>query len=93
MLKVVLWVAGGIAVLLRLLLYAEVRGRIYYRRKKPTSSAPGNACLEVQQLLEPSKKYVVQIKKDERREQQEAGDLPLEERGRDFRAGNPQDKF
>lgn len=83
MLKVILWVAGGIAVLLlldRLLLYAERRGWIYYRRKKPSSSALSNACLEVQQLLEPSKKYVVQIKKDENRDQQNAGDLlPREE--------------
>lgn len=82
MLKVILWMAGGIAVLLlldRLLLYAERRGWIYYRKKKPSSSALSNACLEVQQLLEPSKKYIVQIKNDERRNQQEAGDLPLEE--------------
>lgn len=82
MLKVILWMAGGIAVLLlldRLLLYAERRGWIYYRKKKPSSSALSHACLEVQQLLEPSKKYIVQIKNDERRNQQEAGDLPLEE--------------
>lgn len=82
MLKVILWMAGGIAVLLlldRLLLYAERRGWIYYRKKKPSSSALSNACLEVQQLLEPSKKYIVQIKNDERRNQQEAGDLPPEE--------------
>ncbi|RFT16613.1 MAG: hypothetical protein OP8BY_1226 [Candidatus Saccharicenans subterraneus] len=79
MLKVIIWMGCGIAVLLlldRLFLYMEGRGWIYYRKKKPSSSALSNACLEVQQLLEPSKKYVVQIKKDERRDQQEAGDLP-----------------
>lgn len=84
MLKVIIWIACGIAVLLlldRLFLYMEGRGWIYYRKKKPSSSALSNACLEVQQLLEPSKKYVVQIKKDERRDQQEAGDLPPEEQG------------
>lgn len=81
-LKTLLWiglVAGLLLGLDRLLLYMEGRGWIYYRRKKPSSSALSNACLEVQQLLEPSKKYVVQIKKDERRDQQEAGDLPPEE--------------
>lgn len=84
MLKVIIWIACGIAVSLlldRLFLYMEGRGWIYYRKKKPSSSALSNACLEVQQLLEPSKKYVVQIKKDERRDQQEAGDLPPEEQG------------
>ncbi|MCR4410440.1 MAG: hypothetical protein QHH43_09395 [Candidatus Saccharicenans sp.] len=83
-LKTLLWiglVAGLLLGLDRLLLYMEGRGWIYYRRKKPSSSALSNACLEVQQLLEPSKKYVVQIKKDERRDQQEAGDLPPEEQG------------
>lgn len=84
MLKVIIWIACGIAVLLlldRLFLYMEGRGWIYYRRKKPSSSALSNACLEVQQLLEPSKKYVMQVKKDERRNQQEAGDLPPGEKG------------
>jgi len=54
----------------------QKRGWIYYRKKKPSSSALSNACLEVQQLLEPSKKYVVEVKKDEKKQQAEAGDLP-----------------
>lgn len=81
-LKTLFWIGLAAGLLLgldRLLLYAEGRGWIYYRKKKPSSSALSNACLEVQQLLEPSKKYVVQIKKDERRDRQEAGDLPPEE--------------
>ncbi len=71
-------IAGLLFGLDRCLLFMEGRGWIYYRKKKPSSSALSNACLEVQKLLEPSKKYVVQIKKDEKREQQEAGDLPPE---------------
>ncbi|MCX8159565.1 MAG: hypothetical protein N3G18_01360, partial [Candidatus Saccharicenans sp.] len=74
--KLIFWVAGGLAVSIlldRFLLYLENRGWIYYRRKKPSSSALSNACLEVQQLLEPSKKYVIRIQKEDRKEQQEAG--------------------
>ena len=79
MLKIFLWlllVAVAVFALDRLLLYMEKRGWIYYRKKKPSSSALSNACLEIQQLLEPSKKYVVEIKKDEKKQQAEAGDLP-----------------
>ncbi|MDI6697424.1 MAG: hypothetical protein QME85_00610 [Candidatus Saccharicenans sp.] len=77
-LKLLVWlaiIAVAIFGLDRLLLAMESRGWIYYRRKKPGSSALGRACLEVQRLLEPSKKYVIQIK-EERKEQQQAGDLP-----------------
>jgi len=79
MLKIFLWlllVAVAVFALDRLLLYMEKRGWIYYRKKKPSSSALSNACLEIQQLLEPSKKYVVEVKKDEKKQQAEAGDLP-----------------
>ena len=67
-------VAAAIFAFDRLFLYMEKRGWIYYRKKKPSSSALSNACLEVQQLLEPSKKYVVEVKKDEKKQQAEAGD-------------------
>ncbi|MDY0232101.1 MAG: hypothetical protein RBR88_06430 [Candidatus Saccharicenans sp.] len=80
-LKLLFWlvfITGLLFGLDRWLLFMEGRGWIYYRKKKPNSSALSNACLEVQKLLEPSKKYVVQIKKDEKRDQQKAGDLPNE---------------
>lgn len=69
-------IAGLIFVLNRFLLYMESRGWIYYRKKKPGSGALSSACIEIQQMLEPSKKYVVQVRKNEKRTQQEAGDLP-----------------
>jgi len=81
MLKIFIWLlllAAAIFACDRLFLYMEKRGWIYYRKKKPSSSALSNACLEVQQLLEPSKKYVVEVKKDEKKQQAEAGDLPPE---------------
>jgi hypothetical protein len=79
MMKVTLWLAG-IAVLLlgldRLLLRMESRGWIYYRKKKPNPAALGGACLEVQQLLEPSRTYVIEVMKEEKKEQAESGDPP-----------------
>jgi len=62
--KIFLWIAGaGIVFFLldRILLKMESRGWIYYRRKKPTRSSLGNAFLEIQSILEPSKKVLVEI--------------------------------
>jgi len=52
----------------------EARGWIYYRRKKPSVTALGNAFLEIQSLLEPSKKAMVEIQKEDKKEQQESGE-------------------
>lgn len=49
----------------RLLLWAEARGWIYYRKKRGTGSRLGSAFLEVQSLLEPDKRHVAQIRKDQ----------------------------
>jgi len=81
MLRLMFWLAAIIGFLFaldRLFLYLESRGWIYYRKKKPSPGSVGNAFLEIQQFLEPSKKYVVQIKKEEKRDQQGSGDLPPE---------------
>lgn len=75
--KLILWIAaaGAALVLLdRLLLRMEARGWIYYRRKKPSATALGNAFLEIQSLLEPSKKTTVEIRKEDKKEQQESGE-------------------
>ena len=45
----------------RLALWAENRGWILYR-KAGKSSTLGNALLEVHQLLEPSKKHVLEVR-------------------------------
>lgn len=78
MFKIAFWVllvGGSLFALDRLFLFMESRGWIYYRRRKPGSSALSNACLEVQQLLEPSKKHIVQIKKEQKVEAKESGSL------------------
>jgi hypothetical protein len=72
-----LWIAAaGIVFFLldRILLKMESRGWIYYRRKKPAGSSLGNAFLEIQSILEPSKKALVEIKKEEKKEQADSGD-------------------
>jgi len=75
--KIFLWIAGaGIVLFLldRILLKMESRGWIYYRRKKPNRSSLGNAFLEIQSFLEPSKKTLVEIKKEDKKEQADSGD-------------------
>jgi hypothetical protein len=77
-LRIFLWLALIVGLLFafdRLLLYMERRGCIYYRKKKSSPGSVGNAFLEIQKFLEPSKKYVLQIRKEEKREQEETGNL------------------
>jgi hypothetical protein len=77
--KIIFWIAAaGIVLFLldRFLLKMESRGWIYYRRKKPAQSSLGNAFLEIQSFLEPSKKELVEIKKEEKKEQADSGDPP-----------------
>ena len=60
----------------RLALWAEDRGWIYYMRRKPTTSALGNAFLEVQSLLEPEKKHLIAVQTAEDVEEDDQGDPP-----------------
>jgi hypothetical protein len=59
-----LLVVGGVVaagtLLDRLLLFAEQRGWIYWRRRKPSASAAGNALLSVQAIFEPDRAHVVE---------------------------------
>lgn len=68
----------------RAALYAESRGWIYYNRKRGSSGTLGNAFLEVQTLLEPSKRIVLEERRREPRDDDEAGGPkdPEEPRGR-----------
>jgi hypothetical protein len=62
------------SVLLHLLaLWMERKGWIYYKHTKPSRSSLGNAFLEVQSLFEPDKKHIIQVKKDEKRDDAETG--------------------
>lgn len=75
--KVLLVVAAvllGGYVLHRLALGAEARGWIYYRKRRGSSGTLGNAFLEIQSMVEPSKRIVVEERRREVKvEDDEAG--------------------
>ena len=60
----------------RLALWAEDRGWIYYLLRKPRASSLGNAFLEVQSMIEPEKRQLVEARKAENVEEDEQGDPP-----------------
>ena len=61
----------------RLALWAERRGWIYYLHRQGSSSTVGNAFLELQSMLEPSKKYILEVKREEHVVEDESGDPPV----------------
>ena len=70
------WIALAVAILypLHLLaIYAEKRGWIYYR-KKHGSVTVGSAFLEIQALMEPSKRHVLEQRRRDDFDNQESGD-------------------
>jgi hypothetical protein len=69
-------VLGGSYCLHRIAVWAERRGWIYYRTKRGSSGALGNALLEVQAIMEPSKQYVLEERVRDDAEADEAGDPP-----------------
>ena len=56
--------------------WAEDRGYIYYRKKRGSSGTLGSAFLEVQSILEPGKRYVLEEKQKEDVDDEESGDPP-----------------
>jgi len=56
--------------------WAEACGWIYYLRRRPQSSALGNAFLEVQALIEPEKRQLVEVRKEEVTEEVPSGEPP-----------------
>jgi len=72
---------GSIAVIAfylldKLGLWAEQRGWIYYRYKRASRTAIGNAILELQTVVDPSKRYVVEERKKIMKEERDSGDKP-----------------
>jgi hypothetical protein len=49
-------------VLHRVALWAEGRGWVYYLNSKPSNSALGNAFLEIQSMIEPDKRQLVELR-------------------------------
>jgi hypothetical protein len=69
-------VCGGICLLHRLALWAEGRGWIYYLRRRPSRSALGNAFLEVQAIVEPGKRVLLEARQQEPLDGDESGAPP-----------------
>ena len=70
------WIALAVAILYPLHLfamYAEKRAWIYYR-KKHGSVTVGSAFLEIQALMEPSKRHVLEQRRRDDFDNQESGD-------------------
>lgn len=67
---------GALFVVDRLLLKAEEKGWIYWRRRKGSPGSVGSAALQVHQIIEPSKKYVLQAKEDQRPASDREADPP-----------------
>jgi hypothetical protein len=67
---------AGAWVLDRLMLKAEDRGWIYWRRRRASPGTTASAALEVHQILEPSKKYVLEVHRDEMPTSDQEGEPP-----------------
>jgi hypothetical protein len=70
----VLWTAGAVGALVaidRLALWAESRGWLYWRRRKPATTG-GDALGELIEVFQPSRQNVTR----ERRRQQTSAELP-----------------
>ncbi len=73
---ILFWTAviGGILFADRLLLWAEAQGWIYYRKtKNRTGGTLGNAMLEIQSMIDPPAKYVVEERQREVEDERESG--------------------
>ena len=57
--------------------WAERRGWIYYRKNPGSGGAFGNAFLEVQSIIEPSARHVLEERVKDDREDDENGDPPV----------------
>jgi hypothetical protein len=83
----VLLVGGGILavgtalyLLDRLLLWMERRGWVYWRKtKRSTGPGMGNALLEIQSMVEPSARHVLEIRREVKEESPQPGDPPSDE--------------
>ncbi len=60
----------------RFLLWAESRGWIYYRRRRPSRSALGDAFLAVQSIIEADKRHVLEVRRQTPRDEDGEAEPP-----------------
>ncbi|MCL4232899.1 MAG: hypothetical protein KJ042_00090 [Deltaproteobacteria bacterium] len=73
---IVIAVLGAAFVLDRLLLAAEARGWIYWRKKKASPGTAALAMLELESIVSPAKRHVIEQKRQEHAEEDDEGDPP-----------------
>jgi hypothetical protein len=76
-----LWIVGlgvGVFLLDRLLLFFEARGWIYYRRTKGGRGASTYHLLQWTSVLDPTQQQVLELKVQEEKNEDEAGDPPAD---------------
>lgn len=77
----VLWILGlvvGLFLLDRLLLFVESRGWIYYRRTKAGRGASTYHLLQWTSVLDPTQQQVIELRIQEEKNEDEAGDPPAD---------------
>ena len=72
----VVLVVVGTYLLHRVALRMEAKGWIYYQKKRGSSGTLSSAALELQSMLEPSKRYVLEERRREDIEEPASGDPP-----------------
>ena len=75
------WLYGLLAVIAiygahRLACWAEDRGYVYYRKSRGSSGRASQAFLEIQTMIEPSKRHVLEQMREEDDEQDDSGGNP-----------------
>lgn len=61
----------------RLALWAEAKGWIYWRKKKPSTGALGSALMEMNVITNPSAEHVIVAKDEKKFEERQNGDDDL----------------
>jgi hypothetical protein len=82
MVDLLLWFVGAVVVLFvldRMLLWCEDRGWLNYRRHGLSRGGATYHALELQSFFNPSTREVMEVKYEQREEQDESGAPPAEE--------------
>ena len=72
----IVFVLVGVLALDRLAVWMEGRGWIYWRKKHGSTGTLGTAFLELQTIFEPSKRHVIEARREEDAEEDDSGDPP-----------------
>ncbi len=68
----------GIYLMHRFCLWLERKGRIYYRHKKPQTGIMGSGLQELNAILQPSNRHVIEMKQNEVKFKRSEVDVPSE---------------